>query len=182
MNPALSANRLLENAHALGRLTTPAQRVLVGNPDLGQEAGRVQFGENGRVDLVRLHPGIGDCANQARIGDDHALHVRPHQALDGSTVARRLDHDLIVRVEGFRKPDDPLVHELDSQFFDDTAVFQNRHLSKRPMDVHADNPHVLLLSCFGSQRACTTSTDPRSRRNRASRRGGHVTTRARGSW
>ena len=35
---------------------------------------------------------------------------------------------------------------------------------------------------YGSRRACTTSTDSRSQRNRASRRGGHVTTRARSSW
>jgi hypothetical protein len=47
-----------------------------------------------------------------------------------AAVARRLDHDLIVRVERFRKPDDPLVHQLDSQFFDDPTVFQYRHLGK----------------------------------------------------
>src|SRR5690242_10262874 len=40
---------------------------------------------------------------------------------------------------------------------------------------------LFLQFVQGSQRACTTSTDPRSRRSRASRRGGHVTTRARSS-
>jgi hypothetical protein len=34
----------------------------------------------------------------------------------------------------------------------------------------------------GSQRACTTSTDPRSQRSRVSRRAGQVTTRARSAW
>jgi hypothetical protein len=39
------------------------------------------------------------------------------------------------------------------------------------MDVHADDTHAVPPAVRGSKRACTTSTDPRSQRSRASRRG-----------
>src|SRR4051794_3076585 len=74
------------------------------------------------------------------------------------------------------------MNEVDPQLLDHLPVLQDRHLSKRSMDIHADDTHAVPPVVQGSKRACTTSTDPRSQRSRASRRGGHVTTRARSSW
>ena len=62
----------------------------------------------------------------------------------------------------------------------DLAIFEDCHLGEGSMDVHTDDSHA-ASPFFREPVACTTSTDPRSQRSRASRRGGQVTTRARSS-
>ena len=62
-------------------------------------------------------------------------------------------------------------------------VLPEHHLRERPMDVHADHAPHPIPSRFSAKGAvgCTTTTDPRSQRNRAGRRGGQLLTRARSS-
>src|SRR4029079_16951287 len=63
------------------------------------------------------------------------------------------------------------------------AVFPEHHLTESSVDVDANHPshsHLLPSKMTGAA-ADTTTTDSRSRRNRASRRGGQLTTRALGS-
>ena len=63
------------------------------------------------------------------------------------------------------------------------AKFGNHQPLNRQSEVYAREGIDLDVSTLADwERACTTSTDPRSQRSRASRRGGHVTTRARSSW
>ena len=59
-------------------------------------------------------------------------------------------------------------------------IFPEHHLRKGAVDVHSYHPpHQLLLSSLETGAAGdTTPTDPRSRRNRAGRRGGQLLTRA----
>src|SRR3981081_4858836 len=64
-----------------------------------------------------------------------------------------------------------------------SAVTKHRH-SEAAVHVQSDDPHITLLcdwSVRGSVGGNTTLTDPRSRRTRASRGGGQITTRARSS-
>jgi len=76
---------VLETCHMRNELTTfgdpTAQgfRLVVGHPDLRQEAARMQFGKNRRIDLVRLDFGVRDHAHLTRIGHDHATDMRPQE-------------------------------------------------------------------------------------------------------
>ena len=97
VNASLGANDLLENAHALSRLPPLALGVVVRNPDLRQKARRREVLANiDRVDLVGLHPGIGDRPNHSRIRHDHALDEGPQDPLDGGAVAGGLDDNLVL--------------------------------------------------------------------------------------
>lgn len=63
----------------------------------------------------------------------------------------------------------------------DPAVLVDCDLRETPVDVHSDRSHhtlslLLSVECAG----CATTTDTRSRRRRAGRGGGQITTRARG--
>ena len=54
---------------APGHLSAQAKRVFIRNPDLRQEATRVQPGQHTRIDCVRLGPRLSDQPDLARIGD-----------------------------------------------------------------------------------------------------------------
>jgi hypothetical protein len=46
---------LLENAHALSRLTSLSLGIFVRDPDFRQKAAGMKSGQNSRVDLIGLH-------------------------------------------------------------------------------------------------------------------------------
>jgi hypothetical protein len=68
VNASLRANHLLENAHALNRLTPPPLGVVIRDPDFWEKTAGVKSGQDRRVDLVGLHP--GDRLNRARPSSD----------------------------------------------------------------------------------------------------------------
>ena len=181
LHASLDPDQLSQHARPLGRLASTAVGILVGNPDFRHEAGGVQFRQGRGVDLVDLDAGVGDRAHQPRIGDNDALHVRAHEALDGSAVACHLDHDLIFEAQRLGESDERFVGKLDPHLFRNLPILKNSDLGERSVDVHADDLHA-MFSNLQEPVACTTSTDPRSQRSRASRRGGQVITRARSSW
>jgi transposase len=182
VEPPLRANHLFENTHAFGGLTAPPLGVVVCDPDLRQKAAGVQSGQYGCVDFVGLHPSVGDRPYHAWIGHDYALDERSQDPLDSSAVAGRFDDDFVFSRKRSCELDEAIMNQIDPLLPLDLPVLQERRLRERAMYVHADDRHDSSHLFFGSQRACTTSTDPRSQRNRASRRGGQVTTRARSSW
>ena len=171
LDASLQSDYLFKDAHPLGNLASTAQCILVGDPHLGEKACRVQPGQDCRIDLVCLDPGVGDGPDQTRVRHRDASHMRAHQPLDRGAVAGRLDDDLVFQAERPGEVHQGPVNKVDPQFSDDLPILQDRHLSKRPMDVHADDTHAVPPAVRGSKRACTTSTDPRSQRSRASRRG-----------
>lgn len=181
LNAPFQPNRLFKNAHPLGNLAPAFQGILVGDPHFRQKTCCVQASEDSGVNFVGLDPGIGNRPNQARISYGDTFYVWPHQPLDGGAVAGCLNDDLVLQAERPGEVHHGAVDEINPQFSGDLSVLQDRHLSERPMDVHTGDTHSVPPIVQGSQRACTTSTDPRSQRSRASRRGGHVTTRARSS-
>ena len=89
---------------------------------------------------------------------------------------RRGEHQRLCELEH------PVADQIDSELALDLASFEDRYLGEGSMNVHADHTHASSWFRFGSTRARTTSTDPRSQRNQACRSGGQVTTRARSSW
>jgi exo-beta-1,3-glucanase (GH17 family) len=182
LDAPLRANHLFENTHPLGHLAPPIERVLVGHPNLGQETCRVQASKDRGIDLVRLDASVGNRPHQARVCHRDTFDMRPHQPLNGGAVAGCFDDNLVLEAERLGEVHQRTADEINPQFPGDLSVLQDRHLSKRPMNVHTHDTHAVPPVVPGSQRACTTSTDPRSQRSRASRRGGHVTTRARSSW
>jgi len=124
------------------------------------------------VDLVRLDAGIRNCTDKPGVRDDNTPHVRPYQALDGCAVAGRLQHDIVLAAQYLGKLCDRPVEQVYPQLSCDIPVLQDRDLGEGSVDVHADDAHAPPpVVAFGSRRACTTSTDPRSQRSRASRRG-----------
>lgn len=62
-----------------------------------------------------------------------------------------------------------------------TSVIKDCHLGERSMNIHSNHTHDPSPSGYGSRWGNTTSTDSRSQRSRASRRGGQVTTRVHNS-
>ena len=67
----------------------------------------------------------------------------------------------------------------------DRAVVQHHRLGEDAMNVQSNNPHRLASSCCRDPRELagnTATTDPRSQRIRASRRGGQITARALSPW
>jgi len=133
--------------------------------------------QSDRVDLVGLDAGVGDRTYQSRVGDDDTSHVRPHEPFHGGAVAGCFNDNLILETERLGKGNERFLGKVETKLPRDRAVLQDRHLSEGSMDVHANDFHA-VLSRLWEPVACTTSTDPRSQRSRASRRGGQVTTRA----
>lgn len=90
-------------------------------------------------------------------------HERPHSALGYETPAAfaRRSRNMGIR---------PSFTNLPSS--------SATRLGRYPVNVHADNPHSLLLgpTRFRELAGDTTITDPRSQRIRASHRGGQITT------
>src|ERR1700745_2018880 len=128
VNASLGANDLLENAHALSRLTPLPLSFVVRDPDLWEKAARVEFGQYRRIDLVGLHSSISDCANHARIRHDHPLDEGPQDPLDSCAVACGLDNDLVLNRQRLRKLDELIANEFDSLLPLDLPVLQERRL------------------------------------------------------
>ena len=142
LDAALDAYALLKHAHPLGGLPTSPQGIVIGNPDLREEARGMKLRQDCGVDLVGLDPGIGDRPNQPRIGDRNTLYVRSDQAFDRSAVARGFDDDLVFEAERSGKLDDTTVDQINPQLLLDLTVPKNCHLGEGPMDIHADDTHA----------------------------------------
>jgi hypothetical protein len=85
-------------AHDLGparHLATQRERVLVGNPHLGQEPAGIQLGQNGGVDFIGLDLGLGDEPHLQRISHDDASHVGLQRCRNRGSVTRGLKNYLV---------------------------------------------------------------------------------------
>ena len=170
----------------LRRRHQPPQAFGVGvwQPDLRQEIGRPQRCQHAGIDLVRLDVRVGDRLDLQRIGHDHPRHIRRKHAHHGHGVAGRLDDDLVLLAKAAAETLQPGAGHGDAPGRTQLSLLPEHHLRKRSVDVHADHTsHRLLLLSFAVAGAVgnTTTTDPRSRRNRVGRRGGQLLTRALGS-
>ncbi len=165
----------------------PTERLgpVIGHPHFRQEPRRVQLDEDRRVDLVRLNLRLGDDACLAGIGDDHPSRVGAQQASDRVGVARRFQNHVIATSQPPRKQLKRGRRGEDPTRVPHPAMLVDRRLGKGAMDIQSDDarhPASFVHAGDGRQVGHTTPTDPRSQRTRASRRGGQILTRARGSW
>ena len=131
----------------------PALGLGIGQPDLGQEAGRMQRRQDTGVDLVGLDVGVGDRLHLQRIGHDHAGHVGAEHAHHRHRVAGRLEHDLVVLGQAAAEALEPRAGHVDPTVPPQPPVLPEHHLGERPMDVHTDHaPHPIPSSSWPRER------------------------------
>jgi hypothetical protein len=154
----------------------PAHRAdaLIGRPDAVELARPQQPGQRACVEAVGLGARLADAGIAGR-DDDHPRDVRLDDPRDRPGVARHFQRDPVVLVEALREQLELVGLGLDAPGRPQSALSDDRHLAKIAVDVQRDRSHLVLLVVVDSGRTGgqTTSTDPRSQRNRASRTGGH---------
>src|SRR5260370_2607103 len=150
--------------------------------DFREEIGGPQRWQYTRIDLVRLDVRMCNCLDLQRIGHDHAGHIRKLMH-DDHCVAGRLNDDLVLFAQATAEAFQPRAGHSHSSRRTQPAILPEHHLGKRSVNVHADHTsHPLLLSfALAGAVGNTTTTDPRSQRNRVGRRCGQLLTRALGS-
>ncbi|EPX76453.1 Mobile element protein [Salipiger mucosus DSM 16094] len=142
----------------------------------------MQLRQDRGVDLVGLHPRMRDRLHLKRVGDHHPRDERRQQSHDRRRVFRGFQHDLVIGPQGAAEGHDSVMFQVDPEVFRHRPVREDRDLREAPVNVHSDRSHSSLSqSLSGECSGCATSTDTRSRRTRAGRRGGQITTRARSS-
>ena len=163
--------------HQLAALRQPAAHrpgVLVGNPHRVQLTGGQQPGQGPRVEAIGLGPRAAD-GRVVRTDHDHGGDVRADDPRDLGRVAGRLQRDPVRRgqapreqLKSRRRRQHPPAGEPARSLI---ATSQKSRCTSIPT---ALNTPILLTSMDTTREQVgnTTQTDPRSQRNRASRRGG----------
>ena len=144
----------------------------------------MQASESGCIDFVCLDLGPGDCTNLQRVCDHDPMHEGLQQTNDGCSISSCFQDDVIILVERLLGECEYgiAIHEKSTMVLDH-AVLEDCNLGKSAMNIESDYLHDTPPSLRTRRKLTgnTTTTDSRSQRNRASRRGGQLTTRARGS-
>ena len=164
--------------HQLRAAREPAAHradALIGRPHPVELPRPQQLGQRPRVEAIGLRARLAD-AGVARRDDDHPRDVRLEDPRDRPRIARHLQRDPVARVEALREQLQRLRPRLRSG--PPSAAGPPR---RSPPRRSRDGRPALPLSprpprrrrSRGRTGGQTTSTDPRSQRNRASRRGGH---------
>lgn len=136
------------------------------------------------IDLVRLYMSLGNRLHLERISDDHPRHERRKNPRYRHAITGSLDDHFIGRSQPFPEPFQRRPGHVDPVRMLQYPRLPNHHLPEGPVNIHTNYAsHKRLLSAKMTGAAGdTTTTDPRSQRNRVSRRGGQLLTRARSSW
>jgi hypothetical protein len=92
LHPGAMSDDLIAPRHQ----AAPALGLGIGQPHLGQEAGRVQRRQDAGVDLVGLDVGVGDRLHLQRIGHDDAGHVGAQHAHHRHRIAGGLEYHLVI--------------------------------------------------------------------------------------
>ena len=180
LDPRAMPNDLVAARHQ----TTQALGVGVGQPNLRQEVRRPQRRQHAGVDLVGLDVRMGDRLHLQRVGHDHSRDIRARAPAPPPSRCRSPRRRPRLPCSSVRpKPSSPERVMSIRPAGRSWPASQNTTSAKvRWMSM----PITRCISCssqFGSTGAVgnTTTTDPRSRRNRVGRRGGQLLTRALGS-
>jgi hypothetical protein len=125
----------------------PAQRLgrLVRNPDLRQEAARVELSLHAGVDRVGLDLRMRDDAYLLRVGDHDPLHVRRNDPRDGRRVTGRFDHHDVLRRKPCRKGRQELASHVDAAEPPELAVVPPHRLRESAVDIQSDDAHARSL-------------------------------------
>ena len=187
MNLIFQSSTLAHYLHATSDLPSQRLRSLIGNPHLGQKSARVELCEDGSVYLIRLDVRFGDQSDLQGIGDHHPRDMWLQSYHDCGGIAGRLENHMIVCMKLRCEAGQACVIQRHSAPRANLPLLQIRNLRHGAGNIKTDHSHDKSPSCtsetpqHGELAGCTTTTDPRSQRNRAGRRGGQLRTRALGS-
>ena len=140
--------------------------------------------DHSRIDLVSIHMRMCNRSDLQRIRNHHAFYERRQHPSNRHAIAGCLDHYLIGSQKGFAETFQRRPSHVDPARMPKPTTFPDHHLPEGSVGVDPNHTsHSSLLSAKSQRGAVgdTTTTDPRSRRNRASRRGGQLQTRAHSS-
>jgi hypothetical protein len=153
----------------------PAQRLcrFVRNPDFRQKPAGVKLGKNAGVDRVGLDLRMRDDTHLHWVCDHHLLHLRPDDRRDRCGIPGRLDDDDIVLRKPFGERGQQRTSHVHAAETSEFAILPSHRFRKGAVDIKSDNAHACSLSGLTKRELAgnTTSTDPRSRRIRESRKG-----------
>ena len=174
LDDVLQARSLPDDLVAPGHLPAKRLRRLVWNPDLRQKAARVKLGEDAGVDRIGLDLRMGDDAHLFWIRDRNPLYMRRDHRSDRGRVAGRFDNDYVILRKLLRESLEKRPPHVDAPQSFELAVVPGDRLGEGAVDIQTNDPHVCSSVSVRSGRELagdTTSTDPRSRRIRESRKG-----------
>jgi len=184
LDPVLQSRHLRDELRAFCD-TSPLQfDRLCGHPDLGQELGGVQARERRGVNFVSLDLSPCDRAHLQGIGNGDSSHKRCQQSGNDGRVTSCLDHHVIILRKCAAKPKYRIPVHRDAAAVFHQTVLEYGDLGEVPVNIQSNDSHKLSPVVSRTRRKLadnTTITDSRSQRNRASRRGSQITTRARSS-
>src|ERR1700735_4222789 len=174
LDDILQARSLPDDLVAPGHLPAKRLRRLIRYPDFRQKAACIELGEDAGVDRIGLDLRMSDDAHLLGVCDHDFLDVRRDHRSDRGRVAGRFDYNYIILrkllCESLEKGP---AHVNAPQSFE-LAVVPGPRLGEGAVDIQTNDPHGCSSVSVRSGRELagnTTSTDPRSRRIRESRKG-----------
>jgi hypothetical protein len=186
LHAVLQPGALANDVRAAGDLATPGLGLGVGDPHPGQKAGGQQLRQDRRIDLVGLHARLGNRPGLLRIADDDPLDCSSLTIACVLPVASSATSSLGARLSANTRSASGVVSiqpawrtSPSSQI----ATCANSRCTSSPIHLRAACVTALTsvsINWVKQSAGKTTPTDPRSKRIRASRRGGHLLTRPRG--
>jgi hypothetical protein len=154
----------------------PAHRshALLRRPDPVELARPQQLGQRSRVEAVGLRARLPDPGIGGR-DHDHPRDMRLEDPRDRPRSTGHLQRHPVARVQALREQLQLIGSGLDPARRPQPSVLDDRHLAEVAMNIQRYRSHSILLAVgdSGGTGGQTTSTDPRSQRSQASRRGGH---------
>ncbi len=141
----------------------------VRRPDLGQIARCIETRERSVIDLVGLHMRVRDRFHLQRVGDYDPMNKGRQHPRHRHAVAGRIDRHLIRRPRSSAEPLQRGAGHANAASRPQPALFPENHLPEGAVNVDTGHaPHAPLLSAkMKGAAGHTTTTDLRSRRNRA---------------
>src|SRR3546814_633628 len=117
-----------------------------------------------------------------RIGDDDATDKLRDRLHHGLGITSCLDHNMVI-VRQFRgERSQMLARHVDAAQPDQLVAIYHHRLGEGAMNIHSYDPHELPPRSDRKRAGNTATTDSRSQRIRADRRGGQITARALSPW
>ena len=174
LDDLLQARPLPDDLIAPGHLPAKRLRRLISYPDFRQKAARIELGKHAGVDRIGLDLRMSDDAHLLWVSDHDLLDLRRDHRSDRSCVTGRFDDDHVLLrkllCESLEKRpahvDTP--QSLSSPSPQATASAKARWISRPMIRMFAGSVSVRSKRKLAGD---TTSTDPRSRRIRESRKG-----------
>jgi hypothetical protein len=174
LDDILQPRALSDDLIAPGHLPAKRLRRLIRNPDFRQKAARVKLGKHAGIDRIGLDLRMSDDAHLHGVRDHDLLDVRRDHGSDWGCVAGRFDDDHVLLRKLLCESLEKMTAHVDAPQPFELALVPGDRLGEGAVDIQSNDPHACFSVSVRSKRELagdTTSTDPRSRRIRESRKG-----------